>query len=257
MNIIRIVTPEKTYRIRQFSNDDYLQLLFVRSEIEKNPEEAEQILDELLEESFPDMPKIYRPYAFIIWFTASIGKTVLPIRFKCPKCGKEKKTFLNLELKKLNRPVLETSGIKIYFDFTNNMTTNIKQLFDSCIYKIEDANSEYLWEDLDQENKNLVMSVISLDDFETIIKDIYPIYIPIKFSCCESHEMTYRNILDLFKIILSEEEIITFYKINHIMVKQGYSLSDIEKMTPMNRTITLALIEKDIKDKKHAKSGIS
>lgn len=257
MNIIRIVTPEKTYRIRQFTNDDYLQLLFVRSEIEKNQEEAEQILDELLEETFPYIPKIYRAYAFIIWFTSSIGKSVLPIRFKCPKCGKEKKTFLNLELKRLKRPVLETSGIKIHFDFTDIMTTDIKKLFDSCIYKIEDNNGSYIWEDLDQENKNLVMSVISLDDFEQIIKEIYPIYIPVKFSCCDTHEMVYRNILDLFKIILSEEEIIAFYKINHIMVKQGYSLNDIEKMTPMNRTITLALIEKDLKDKKHAKGGLS
>lgn len=250
MNIIRVKLPEKTIRLKPFTMKDYMDLLLIRKEVEEaSADEAKQILDEMLEELYPDYDKEYRAYIFITVFAISVGKEILPLTYRCPKCKKNKKFPFKIALNKLEYPVLETAGIKIKFKFTEYVTNDIYELFEHCILSISDENNTYKWSELSDSTKEQVLSVITLEDFESIIKKIYPTYIEVNLSCCDEKTLVYTKFLDIFKLLVSDEELIMTYRINHIITQYKYPLSEIMKMTPMERTITLALIEADIKNK--------
>lgn len=251
MNIIRVKLPEGVIRLKPFTVKDYLDFLLIRKEIEESPDSAKVILDELLEELYPEYDKNYRAYIFITVFAISIGKNILPVRYKCKQCGKTKKYPFNLALKEIKPAVLETAGIKITFKFTTSVTTDVYELFENCVDTVSDGNNTYKWTELTQDLKDQILAVITIEDFDKIMKEIYPIYIELDLSCCNTHKVIYTDFVDIYRLIVSDEELIMMYKINHLMTSHNYSISEVLSMTPMERTITLALIEADIK----AKSG--
>lgn len=251
MNIIRVKLPEGIIRLKPFTVKDYLDFLLIRKEIEESPDSAEEILDELLEELYPEYKKEYRAYIFITVFAVSIGKNVLPIRYTCKECKKTKKFPFNLALQELKPAVLETAGIKIKFKFTNIVTKDIYELFENCVDTVSDGTNTYKWDDLTQELKDQVLSVITVEDFDKITKNIYPVYIELNLSCCHEHKIAYTDFADIYRLLVSDEELIMMYRINHLMTSHNYSISEVLAMTPMERTITLSLIDADIK----AKSG--
>lgn len=249
MNIIRVKLPTGTIRLSPFKVKDYINFLLVRKEVEENPLEATQILDELLEDLYPNYPKLYRPYIFITVFAVSIGKSVLPVQYKCPICKSVKKYPLNLMLNKLETPKLKVSNITIEFSFIDFKTDDVYELFDECAKTVSDGETTINWKDLSDIQKDQVLSIISIKEFESVLDKIFPVSIELDLTCCESTKVKYTNFEDIFKLMISDEELIMMYQINHAMTSHNYSLSEILNMTPMERTITLALIEKDLKAK--------
>ncbi|QPB12408.1 baseplate hub subunit [Providencia phage PSTCR6] len=250
MNIIRIKLPLKKYRFSPITVKEYTQLLLVRKEIDEYDDLAEEILDDLLEEMFPDIEPIYRSYVFLQVFAVSIGKTVIPISYKCPKCNSIKRTAFQIGLPELSIPELSTAGITIKFRHALSISTDVFEAFEQTVTSVSDGVNAYSWKQLTKELKEQIMSVISLEDFEKVLKQIFPVCINVKFKCCEETNLMYTRFKDIFKLILSPEEIQSAYMINHMMTKHNYSIQDVNSMTPMERTITLALIEKEIKESK-------
>lgn len=247
-NIVRCVLPDGVHRYKPFTVEDYRDFLLIRNDMtSKAPDEQKKILDETIEEYFPDIPASWRPYAFLQVFTSSIGKTKIPISYECDKCKNKKRVLFNIQQKDLINPVIEVAGIKIQFRFPENDSGDLISLVNDNIYSVTDSDSTYLWSDLSDSDKLAVIDAIDAESFEKIIKSMKPIYFELKLGCCSLRTITYTDILDLFKLLIHPDEVFTFYQINHVLVKNNYDLSSVMKMIPVERSIALSLIEKDVK----------
>lgn len=213
----------------------------------KSIEEQKEILDEMLEDYFAEYPKSWRAYIFTTVFTSSIGKTKIPVAFECGSCGKKKQILFNLTQPPLTNPVIETAGIKIEFDFPEEIIEDkTKMILDSIRY-VEDSEAKYSWEDLDEPTKMAVIDSIDFTVFESLINQMSPIHFELNYGCCERHKAVYNDILDVFKLLLNPDEVFAFYQVNHLLVKNHYTMNSIMGMIPIERNIALSLVEKDLK----------
>lgn len=247
-NIIRCKMPDGVYRFKPFTVADYRDFLLVRNDMNnKSEEEQRQLLDEMLEDYFGDYPKSWRPYMFVQVYTGSIGKTKIPVAFECSKCGKTKQTLFNLHQEDLKSPVIEVAGLKIKFNFPNDITDDKTEMIINNIKSVEDSEREYQWGKLSEEDQIAVIEAIDLESFESLIKQMRPLNFTLKYGCCVRREVLYDNILDVFKILLNPDEVFSFYQVNHLLVKNHYNLESIMQMIPIERSIALSLVEKDLK----------
>lgn len=247
-NIVRCKLPNGVHRFKPFTVADYRDFLLVRNDMNnKSREEQTELVDELLNDYFYEYPKSWRPYIFISVFTASIGKTKIPVSFECPECGQNKKFLLNLSQEPLVAPVIEVSGVKIRFNYPDEIDNDLVSLVTNNISSVEDENGIHKWEDLSDDDKLALVDSIDYSTFETIIKKLKPFYIELKFGCCSKHTQVYDSLLDIFKILLNPDEVFSFYQVNHLLVKSKYDLNSVMAMLPIERSIALSLVEKDLK----------
>lgn len=247
-NLLRIKLPEGVQRFKMFNVEDYRDFILIRKDIEGNPVEEQEIFDELLEELYPEQDKSYRGYLFINMLTSSLAKRVIPIEYICPNCKGDVQVALNLRLPALTTPVIETAGLKITFKYPDKEYDDPAQKFYDCIYKVADQDSEYLWSELDVETKDSVIAAITYTSFQEAITKISPVMIKQDVRCkkCGHQKTIVRDsALEVFKLLLSPDEIILFYRINRILTRSGYSNQDLMSMLPLERSIALSLIEKE------------
>lgn len=256
MNIIRIKLPDGVQRFKPFTVKDYRDFLLVSTEIKMNPSEEQTILDELLEEIYPDVDPAFREYIFLNVFTSSLGKTRVPLCFTCPTCKKERKMFLNLQVEALRPIVLETAGLKITFKYVKP-SSDYAKTFLEAIERVSDGVNDYAWNELPEEVREQVIDSISFAEFEEVVKQMHTIKIEQKIKCCESHDLRYVGLLPLFKLLLNPDELFLFYRINHLLSRSNYSVGDIMNMLPAERGIVLSLVERDVKEANNAKNRIS
>lgn len=257
-NIIRCKLPDGVYRLKPFTVEDYRDLILVRADLDNHPEDEQKIiLEELLEEYFPDLPKVWREYAFLLTFTSSIGNSIVQFVIECPKCGKRHPAALNLKLAPLKNPSVKVANVTANFTFPEEneesdvdlILKNIKSLSD------EDGN-EYPWEQLDIETRNDFVDAIDRPKVETILRKLKPFNFSRNFSCCDiNHVLKYDNLLAIFKFLLGRDDAYSFYQINNLMVKHDYDYSSIMDMLPIERSFALSIIERDIKN--DAKTRVS
>ena len=247
-NIVRCEMPDGVHRFKPFTVADYRDLLLVRNDMNNKPvEEQKQLLDELLEDYFGEYPKAWRPYIFLKVFTSSLGKTKVPVAFECQKCKKTKQTLFNMSQGPLTNPTMETAGIKIQFKFPEVEYKDKSELVLNTIQTVEDSEQKYNWEDLPEETKMQVIDAIDIESLEELLKKMHSVYIPFTYGCCEKHKTEYTDLIDVFKLILNPDEVFVFYQINHLLVKNQYTLDSIMHMIPIERGIALSLVEKDLK----------
>lgn len=250
-NIVRCELPDGVHRFSPFTVSDYRDFLLVRNDMNtKSPEDQEKLIEELQNDYFSDIPKEYRAFVFLKVYLSSIGKTKIPVKVECPKCGKAKMVLINFHQEAVELPVIDVSGLRLKFKHpTKNYKENIAGLITENILSVEDSNGVYQWSELSTENKVQVVEAIDIETLELIIKKLNIFDFVLKYSCCDSHEIHYTNFMDIFKLLLNPDEVFTFYKINHLIVKQGYDLSSVMNMIPIERSITLSLIEKELAQK--------
>lgn len=247
MNIIRVKLPEGAKRFKAFTVQDYRDFLLMSTEMKSCPDEARDILDELLDELYPDVDPVYREYVFLNVFTSSIGKTKIPLVFTCPTCGKEKRMFLNLSQQALTKITLETSGLTISFRYVRP-SDDYAKTFLNAIHSVSDGDTVCMWDELDQETKDQIIDTISFEDFERVIKQMRTIKVEQRVKCCETHTISYDSLLNLFTLLLNPDELFTFYRINHVLAKSNYRITDLMSMLPVERNIAMTLVDKDLKE---------
>lgn len=249
INIVRCILPDGVHRFGMFTVSDYRDFLLIRNDLmQKSEAEQHQIINELLEELYPDFPPSWRPYIFLNVFTSSIGKSKIPIIWECPKCGKSKRALLDLQQPDLKNPSVDVAGITIEFKFPSYETNDLVSIVKNNIVRVSDDENSYLWEDISDELKLNVIDAIDVETFETIIKMMKPIYIHFRLKCDDyEKDVFYTDILDLFNLVIQPDEIFSFYQINHVLVKNQYDLNSVMSMIPIERSIALSMIEKDNK----------
>ena len=250
-NIIRCKLPDGIHRLKPFTVEDYRDLILVRADLDNHQEaEQTQILEELLEEYFPDLPKVWREYAFLLTFTSSIGNSVIQFVIECPKCGKRHPAVLNLRLAPLQNPSVKVSNVTANFDFPEISYDSDVDLILNNIKSLSDEEGiEYPWKDLDSESRNDFVDAIDKEKLETILRKLKPFSFSRNFSCCDiKHVLKYDSLLKIFKFLLGKDDAYAFYQINNLMVKHDYNYSAILNMLPLERSFALSIIEKDIKN---------
>lgn len=252
--LVRCELPDGVKRFEPFTVGDYRDFLLIRNDLDNHDIDTRiKIVDEILEEYFPNVPVAWRPYVFVKVFVSSIGKTIIPLTYECSECKKPINLILNLEQKPLINPVIETNGIKIYFKLMEYTANSPEELIFNSIDSVEQSGNHYNWSDLSQLEKNYVLSTIEYDLFEEIIEKLNPIFFRLNVKCtCNNsekppREIIYQSILPLFETLIHPDEIYTFYQIIHQMNKSNYSISEVMDMMPIERSIILSLIEKDKK----------
>lgn len=248
--IIRCELPDGVHRFKPFTVEDYRDLLLIRSDlINHDIDKKQKIIDDLLEDYFMELPKSWRPYAFVKVYTSSIGKTKIPLIYECPKCKKTIRMYLNLEQDPLVHPTIQIKDIKIQFHIPDILDNSIEELVLNNIYSVEQNNEVYLWKDIPLEIQKQVLSLLEYDQFEKIVSQMNPIFfrLNIRCGCNKPQEIIYQSLINLFETIIHPDEIITFYQIMHMMVKNKYSVQDIMSLMPVERSFILSVIEKESK----------
>lgn len=247
-NIVRCEMPDGTYRFKPFTVSDYRDFLLVRNDMNnKSPQEQTKLIDDLLLDYFEDYPKSWRPYLFMKVYTSSIGKTKLPVTFQCMKCEKNKQFLFNLHQEPLKNPVIEVAGLTIEFKFPDEILDDKSKLILDNIMTVQDENGKYNWEDVSEEDKIAVIDAIDMEALESLISQMSPINFKVNYGCCTKNTLHYNNLVDIFKLLLNPDEVFTFYQVNHMLVKNSYNLESIMGMIPIERSIALSLVEKDLK----------
>lgn len=247
MNIIRIKLPSGTSRFRPITVSEYRDLLLVRNEMKSKPAEKHEIFSELLEEMFPNHTPFEREHIFLVVFSGSLGKSLVDATFTCPKCGAMHRLRLKLTQEPLRNPELTVNNITFKFRMPES-TGSPDKLFENTIDRIYDGHNEYDWDDLVDQHDELI-DLISFEEFVDLSKSFKPIHVNQKIQCCKEYDISFDSMIDLFEVLVNPEEIFNFYKINRALVRHDYSLADIMGMLPVERSIILSLVEKELKEK--------
>lgn len=247
-NIIRCKLPDGVHRFKPFTVADYRDFLLVRNDIQHRPEEEQrEIIAELISDYFSEYPKTWQAFIFLQVYSGSIGKTKVPVTYTCPTCGKERKSPFTIYQDELKAPEIEVAGIKIRFTFPETYYENKAQMISENISEIFYENHWIKWKDLSEDNQVQIIDAIDIESLETVISKMNPIDLHIKFGCCINKTKKYTDIVEVFKLLVNPDEIFMFYQINHLLVKNNYTLDSIMGMIPVERNISLTLVEKDSK----------
>ena len=256
-NIIRCKFPDGVRRFPMFTISDYRDLLMLRADIElHSKEEQEELMEEILETYFPDVESNYREYVFCAVFLSSIGNTVIPMIVNCPICKKPITIRGNFDHPGLSNIRVKTKyGISLLIRFPSDKNVDIIDYIEENILEVSDDENTYKWENLNPKEKDAIFSIIDKDIIQEIIKKSRPINFNIHTYCCnEKIDIEFNDILSIFKILVHPQELINFYTVNHRMISYNYDLNSIMSMLPIERNISLALIEDDLKKQAMARN---
>lgn len=251
MNLVRCKYPDGSVkRFPSMTVSDYRDLLMIRADMEHRKEDEQRaIIEEVMERHLPDVPKNYRPYVFCSIYLSSLGNTYIPLVVECPICKREIKINVNFEPKGISDIEVTTKyGIKLKIKYPED-DSNIVEHIQNNITHVEDSNKIYTWEELSNEEKIAVIGAIDIDVMNDILNKSNPVFKHISLKCCGNPiDIEIKDMLTLFKLFIHKDEINNFYMINHRMSTMNYDIKSIMSMIPMERTIYLALIERDLKE---------
>ena len=254
MNLVRCKYPDGTVkRFPLMDVSDYRDLLMIRADMDpRSEEEQKAIIEEVMERYLPDVPKNYRPYVFCSIYLSSLGNTYVPLVVECPTCKKEIKINVNFEPKDISDIEVSTKyGIKLKIKYPED-DSNIVEHIQKNIISVQDSVKTYDWKELSNEEKIAVIGAIDIDVMNEILNKSNPVFKKISIKCCGNPiDIEIRDMLTMFKLFIHKDEINNFYMVNHRMATMNYDIKSIMSMTPMERTVYLALIERDLKEAKN------
>lgn len=237
--------------IEQFKNLYYKKIEIMSELKEGNTDRAVMIFNDILDTMYPDIPKKFRSFALVYSLVASEGIGLYTIKYNCPDCNQEnliRFELLDIENKidfKINEDVDlmlrhfdKSKGLKMSeFEEDQIIGVRIKDEFD-----IE-------WDLLSDSTKDAILSNIGEVEFEKILKRTIPCKAMLRTAdntCCSAvktmNETVITNPIDIFGIIVNENEMAYLYQVAHQLIKRGLTLSDYNQMTPSERRFLIEVI---------------
>lgn len=265
---IRIKLPSEdfpVYRTRPLRVSEFRDLLLIRYQMGVEPtEESIMIADEVLADLFPDAPIKYRPYIFLVVYCDSRGLDIVQIKHKCPACSAESTVGVSIKPGPLERPSMELlNGVTLNYNYTDPFDMNSLDfigIVEKTIHSVSVGDEEYEWTELDQETKDMIIDSIDYHKFMEYIKglSVIPAFPIQNAACCDvakankTDHIQFEGFYELFRFLLNPDEINLYYRSNKAMINSGFTLKDIEDMAPMEKSITLTLIEEELRRRSEA-----
>lgn len=245
IDVIRVELPTGIKRFKMFTVSEQLRFLLTSSDMEKKTEQEQQtILDEVLDILYPGYSRTEQEYIFVKVYIASFGKDV--IRIKVKSKSKEQETFMIITNFILRNEYKIDDDLTLGFTFPKTRETN-DDMFIECISYIKFKDKKYPWNELSEETKNRVVDSV---DF-TALKEIYTM---LRKSCSveiKKNEFA-DTLLPLFRILFSKTEIEDFFRTNFYLNKNGLNIDTMMNISPMERTVYVALLADDLKRENNA-----
>lgn len=243
IDVIRIKLPSGVKRFPMFTVRDQLSFLLTSADMEgKTLTEQQQMLDEILDILYPGYSKTEQENIFARVYCVSFGKNVIKIRIKNKDSYAE--TFMQIHDYVLNNEYALDESITLGFTFPKNRD-NSEQLFLECIQYVKQDNERYEWKALDDDTKNAILDLVSIDDMENIVKIL-------RKSCHVTvRDMEFSDLLTLYKILFNKSELNEFFKTNYLLNKNEVHIEPIMNASPMERSIYVALLAEDLKRKEN------
>ena len=241
IDIIRVKLPSGTKRFPMFTVRDQLSFLLTSADMEGKPiTEQQKMLDEILDILYPGLSRTEQENIFTKVYCVSFGKSVIKIRIKGGSGQSE--AFMQITDYVLENEYPLDESITLGFNFPKNRD-NSEKLFLECIQYVKQDGVRYEWNALENDTKNDILDLVSIDDMESIVKLL-------RKSChVIVRDIEFSDLLTLYKILFNKSELNEFFKTNYLLNKNEVHIEPIMNASPMERSIYVALLAEDLKRK--------
>ena len=246
IDVIRVQLPEQVKRFPMFTVDDQLRFLQTSADMEgKSLTEQQQILDEVLDVLYPSYSKTEQEYIFTKVYCVSFGKAAIRISIKNGSSSSE--AFMHITDYELQNEYKVDEQITLGFRFPKTRKVD-ETMFLECISYIVHNGTRYDWASLSDDTHEKVCDLVDMEDIENIVTMLTK-------SCeIKIKQDSFSNLLTLFKILFTKNEMIDFFKTNYLLNKHKIDIGTISKVSPMERSVYVSMLAEDLKRQENAKS---
>ncbi|UIW12578.1 MAG: baseplate [Enterobacter phage ENC19] len=244
IDIIRVKLPGGVKRFPMFTVRDQLSFLLTSADMEgKTLTEQQEMLDEILDIMYPGYSRTEQENIFTKVYCVSFGKNAIKIRIKGSSGQSE--AFMHVTDYVLQNEYALDDSLTLGFKFPKHRN-NSEQLFLECIQYVKQDGERYEWNALDEDTKNAILDLVSIEDMENIVKLL-------RKSCHVTvRDIEFSDLLTLYKILFNKSELNEFFKTNYLLNKNTVQIEPIMNGSPMERSIYVALLAEDLKRKENA-----
>lgn len=224
-----------------FTVRDQLSFLLTSADMEgKGIKEQQEMLDEILDVLYPGYTRTEQENIFVKVYCVSFGKSAIKIRIKGGSGQSE--AFMHVHDYVLKNEYQVSDEITLGFTFPRNREIS-ENIFLECIQYVKQDGDRYEWNALDEETKNAILDLVAIDDMESIVKLL-------RKSCHVSvRDIEFSDLLTLYKILFNKSELNEFFKTNYLLNKNDVHIEPIMNSSPMERSIYVALLAEDLRQK--------
>lgn len=239
IDVIRVKLPSGTKRFPMFTVRDQLSFLLTSADMEgKTLTEQQEMLDEILDILYPGLSRTEQENIFVKVYCVSFGKSVIKIRIKGKNGDNE--AFMHITDYVLKNEYSVDESITLGFNFPKDRKIS-ENTFLECIKYVKQDDNRYEWNALDEQTKNDILDLVSIDDMENIITML-------RKSChVVVRDYEFSDLLALYKILFNKTELNEFFKTNYLLNKNDVHIEPIMNSSPMERSIYVALLAEDLK----------
>ena len=207
-HIFKIKLGDKTITARAFTYEEFQKLVEYKS-TGRLKEAVLDIINECIGINALELEKCEAEYLFLMLWCHSLAKENFKSTWVCGVCNKEKEYNLNVERTQIpdTEPyLLDLGGVKIKFRpprFTED--DDIMQMVIACIDYIVIDNQEFDINDLNEQDFDTILSMLTTEHVETIIDELtgpqITLAVPIKCDCGESGIHLIRGLNEFLTIL--------------------------------------------------------
>lgn len=244
IDVIRVQLPDQVKRFPMFSVDDHLRFLQTSADMDgKSLTEQQKILDEVLDMLYPAYSKTEQEFIFTKVYCVSFGKAAIKISIKTGDTSRE--TFMHITDYQLQHEYKIDEQITLGFKFPKTRKVD-ETLFLECVSYILYNGTRYDWVALDDDTRDRICDLVDMQDIENIVKMLTK-------SCeIKIKQDSFSNLLTLFKILFTKNEMIDFFKTNYLLNKHKIDIGTMAKVSPMERSVYVSLLAEDLKRQENA-----
>ncbi|QDH49121.1 baseplate hub assembly protein [Pantoea phage Phynn] len=244
VNVVRVKLLKGIKRFPLFTVKDHMSFIMTSADMEgKTPSDQQQILDEVLDILFPGLSRTEQECAFVKCYCASFGKNAIKVGIRSAKGVSE--TFMIIHDYDLQNEYAVDENVTLGFTFPAGRGESEK-VFLECISYVIHNGTKYTWESLEEETKNNILDLVTMEDMEQIV-------LMLTKSCHVTvRDSTLHTLSPLFKVLFNKAEMMEFFKTNYLLNKNSLNIDNMMNCSPMERSIYIALLSEDLKNRKES-----